>query len=253
MEPPRHDDFEPDRLPLERRQAGRIALREIAEWVRAMLERHAKDPVSEITTLDELADFFGDEEEEGIAKKKDENPGGAIIIRERPVKLKSRAVAYGTSGAGQVDGDGEGEEDDIGGEYGRGEVGGEGGGNSGGNGTNSGNGNGAGGLKEDGGSTDRGRRTTARGIPLRDVRAVPLGPTRRRVAFTPTVTGTLTIELQDSGADANYRLDVHEADAGIVKNGRIEQLKVVAGTRINVSVGLQQPFEGTLRVVANAV
>jgi len=62
MEPPRHDDFEPDRLPTaqEQKEAKR-ALRDISEWVRKMLHRHAKDPVTETTTLDELKNFFYEE------------------------------------------------------------------------------------------------------------------------------------------------------------------------------------------------
>lgn len=91
MEPPRHDAFEPDRLPPDRRQQGRTALREIAKWVRDMLRRHAQDPVSEVTDLDEMADFFADDSDEGNAgKKKEENPAGAIIIRARPINRKSK-------------------------------------------------------------------------------------------------------------------------------------------------------------------
>ena len=54
MEPPRHDDFEVDRLPPDRKQAGRVALREITKWVRDMLDRHAKDAVSAVTSLSVL-------------------------------------------------------------------------------------------------------------------------------------------------------------------------------------------------------
>jgi hypothetical protein len=46
MEPPRHDDFEVERLVTrEKISAGRTALRELTKWVRDMLERHATDPV----------------------------------------------------------------------------------------------------------------------------------------------------------------------------------------------------------------
>src|SRR5690606_18157049 len=85
MEPPRHDAFEPDRLPADRRAAGKTALRELADWVRKMLIRYAKDPVQEETNLDELADYFGDEEEEGEGERREENPNGRIILRARAV------------------------------------------------------------------------------------------------------------------------------------------------------------------------
>lgn len=88
MEPPRHDAFEPDRLSADQRSQGRTALRELADWVRKMLIRHAKDPVSEETNLDELADYFGYEEEDGDGKGREKNPSGRVIIRARAVKLK---------------------------------------------------------------------------------------------------------------------------------------------------------------------
>ena len=47
MEPPRHDHFEPPLLPTRAEQAkGRAALHDLATWVRDVLKRHAKDPVS---------------------------------------------------------------------------------------------------------------------------------------------------------------------------------------------------------------
>ena len=250
MEPPRHDDFESDRLPPDKRSQGRTALREISDWVREMLRRHAKDPVSEITSLDELTDFFGDEEEAGIGRKMDENPGGAIIIRERAVKVKARALDYGSSDAGRAGEDVE-DEDEVGGETA--------GGRTGENdelveGQTPGHGDGdIGGTANDVGSSDRVRRTAASGIALRDVRAVPIDQTRRRVAFTSTVSGVLAVELQDSGADTNYRLDIRGASASVVKDGRIEGLAVVAGNQCVINVELEREFGGTLRVVANAV
>lgn len=66
MEPPRHDDFEPDRLPTEKdKRKARLALKELSKWVRDMLRRHAQNPVSQVSTIDELAEFFADEGEGG--------------------------------------------------------------------------------------------------------------------------------------------------------------------------------------------
>ena len=256
MEPPRHDDFEPERLPPDRQKAGRVALREITKWVRDMLDRHAKDEVTEVTTLDELADFFGDEEEEGQGKQKDENPGGAMIIRQRPVKAKARSASYSeASGASaSTEADEDGEDDEIGekaeshpskdkGKPGPPHIPDQ----------KSKDDKGGGG---EGKSADQGtapKRTTVAGIPLRDVRAVPLAPDVRRVAFTPSITGTVNVELQDSGADANYMLEVRETSNGTIKGGRIEGLAVKEGTRVILEVVLDRAFDGTLRVVANAV
>lgn len=245
MEPPRHDAFEPDRLPPDRRAHGRTALRELAVWVRKMLTRHAKDPVAEETSLDELAAFFGDEDDEGVAKQKDENPGGAIIIRARAVKPKISGGALGGSAASVDDEEGgEGEESGDGDGEGKGEGGGGGGGE---NDSEGGDQSGS-----EGGASQQ-RRTQSTGLLLGDVRAVPLASNRRRIAFTPAESGTLVVELQDSGADTNYALAVSAASEGVVKEGRIEGIETKAGTRYVIEVELAQNFLGTLRVVANAI
>jgi len=243
MEPPRHDAFEPDRLPPDRRAQGVTALRELSDWVRKMLVRYAKDPVAEETNLDELADYFGDEEEEGDVRRREENPGGKIIIRARAVKLKGAGqAALGATAEPQAD-----DEGDVGGVPGN--VGGEPGGTSpehpGGERT------GEAPRGQVGAAPSTGRLQA--GLPLADVRAVPLGPTRRQVAFTPAETGKLLIELQDSGTDTNYALGVATASAGTIEAGRITDIDVKAGVRLMLEVEFDAPFEGTLRVVANAV
>ena len=249
MEPPRHDAFEPDRLPPDRRSAGKTALRELADWVRKMLTRYARDPVQEETNLDELADYFGDEEEEGEGRRREENPNGKIIFRARAVKAKSNAggQAVGASTEPQDDG-GEALPDTDQGESG----------NKGGAGEASDN------ASVDGkpvpptgdgneSATAPSQRLIHSGLPLEDVRAVPLTPTKRRVAFTPTTSGKFIIELQDSGTDTNYALSVVASSAGKVEQGRITRLAVKAGKRIIIEVELAFPFNGTLRVVANAI
>ena len=265
MEPPRHDDFEVERLSPERKRAGRIALAEIATWVRQMLDRHAKDPVSEVTTLDELADYFGDEDEGGSGRKRDENPGGAIVFRQRPVKMKTRiAIPAGplpsddsSEDGDDVDADGFGSTT-IGGGQGTPDndrsspVGGgaqrdasEAGNRDAGD---------AGDAEKDGGGRTGGNaRPSLIGVPLQNVRAVPLGPGHRRVAFTPAISGTVSIELQDSGADTNYRLEVLAATVGEIRSGTICNVSVEAGERCVFEVELDPAFNGTLRVVANAV
>lgn len=245
MEPPRHDAFEPDRLQPDRRQHGRTALRELAAWVRKMLTRHARDEVAEETSLDELAVFFGDEDDDGATKQKDENPNGTIVIRARAVKPKTGGGILG-GGAASVDDEEDGPGDGSG--DGDGDGSGQGGGNGGGE-----NDGGGGNQPGSNGGASQQRRTQSSGLPLRDVRAVPLSATRRRVAFTPSESGTLTIELQDSGADTNYALAVHAVSEGTVHAGRIEGIVAKAGTRCVIDVELTHDFQGTLRVVANAV
>lgn len=263
MEPPRHDDFEVDRLSPEKKQAGRVALREITKWVRDMLDRHAKDPVSAVTSLSELAEYFADDDDEGQQRRQDENPSGGIIIRERPLKLKPRPTGSQPAPASAPEEDGEGVDDG----FGRDAVHG-GRGIAPETGTGKDNVVGFGGQPdtprpgEDAGGTggggeaaspSHGQRTTHAGQPLENVRAVPLSPTRRRVAFTPTSSGRIRLELQDSGADNNYMLDVRYSSEGVIRDGRVEGLQVTAGQRCIIEVELGVSFSGTLRVVANAI
>ena len=246
MEPPRHDAFEPDRLPPDKRTQGRTALRELSVWVREMLRRYAQDPVSEQTDLSELADYFADEAEEGKDQRKDENPSGAIIIRARPLRVKPIAADAGAdaprddeSGSdSEAEGDGQGP--------GRGH--GTGGwGALGGNDASGGDAPG-----EHGGATSS-KRSSNSAIALQNVRAVPLTATRRRIAFSSTVTGYVRIQLEDSGADVNYPLPIVTATEGKVIEGCIDHLEVTAGARTVIEVELPEEFYGTLRVVANAV
>ncbi len=264
MEPPRHDDFEADRLPPDKRQAGRIALREIVGWVREMLSRHAKDPITEVTTLDELADYFGDEDEAGASRRRDENPGGTIIIRQRPVKAKSRAFARpATQGTPLND------VDEEGGGDGFGETGVPGGPSQSYQ-YPEGTERPPDGCRDDpavpGDSRQASearpaidtspanlKRSASSGTPLQNVRAVPIALGRRKIAFTPAISGIISVELQDSGADTNYRLNVLSTTVGKLQKGIIEGVPVTAGERCVFEVELDNAFSGTLRVVANAV
>lgn len=253
MEPPRHDAFEPDRLPPDRRAAGKTALRELADWVRKMLIRYAKDPVQEETNLDELADYFGDEEEEGEGTRREENPSGRIILRARAVKAKPNrgGAAIGASELSTDEDDGANLE-----------GGSDAGEHAGTTDTTEGTGSsehekgdeaeaGSGGAPAGGPAVPQ--RMLFSGLPLADVRAVPLSPTRRRVAFTPSSSGELIIELQDSGTDTNYALCVVGTDTGEIEQGRLGKIAAQAGNRIVMEVELAEAFSGTLRVVANAV
>src|SRR3546814_19685366 len=84
MEPPAHDDFEAARLStMHQQRPARVALRELAEWVREMLKRHAQDPVAAVTEIDELAEFFGDEDQgAGGGGDGGEDPRGTNTNRE---------------------------------------------------------------------------------------------------------------------------------------------------------------------------
>jgi hypothetical protein len=234
MEPPRHDDFEPDRLPTEKdKRKGRLALKELSKWVRDMLRRHAQNPVSEVTSIDELAEFFADEGEGGVDRRGgEEDPGGRLNIRARPLKDSGSPPPWQTaSGADEDEGEAPGDETE-------GTVG-------------SGYGGGVGAA-----GRELGRKETSNAplrVKLANVRAVPVTGTRRKIAFTPDYSGELVVTFEDSGADRNYRLDIVSASLGTVTKGKLEDISVTAGNRCVFEIELDRQFHGAMRVIANAI
>jgi hypothetical protein len=240
MEPPRHDDFEPDRLPTEKdKRKGKLALKELSKWVRDMLRRHAQNPVSEVTSIDELTEFFADEGEGGVDNRSgEEDPGGRLNIRARPLRRKERATPYQhATGADEDEGEIPGDETD--GAYASG--------------IGAGAGDGAGTADHE----HHGSQSHISNAPLRvnlaNVRAVPITDTRRKIAFTPDYSGELVVTLEDSGADRNYRLGIVSASLGRVAKGRFEDVRVTAGSRCVFEVDLSRQFHGAIKVIANAV
>jgi hypothetical protein len=250
MEPPAHDDFQYARLPVERQAAGRVALGDLAKWVREKLRQHAQDPVADVTAIDELADFFGDEEDGANgAKSKEENPLGKLNIRARPLKRKASSSSSTEAARGALyadDPDEPGEDGDVGEDGLAGE--GAGGTEGGGGGANDANG----GSASSGGGTG-GQSTIAGSMSLKNVRAVILGEAKRRIAFTADTTGLLRVELEDSGADTNRLLRCSSTSLGTIEDGRITGVPATAGARVILDVQLEREFPGTIRVRANAV
>lgn len=259
MEPPAHDDFEPARIADHKVQrAARVALAEIAKWVREMLQRHAQDPVKEVTEIDELAEFFGDEEGAGGGSAdSDVNPQGAIKIRARPLPKKKTSAASqksgdakgdGAEGTHEGDGDGAGTGEHDGGDgSGGGSEGGDGGGGGGGQ-----HQDGEGSESGKGGGSGAGSTTTPKPVAVRNFRGVVLSPSKRRLAFTPGSTGQVELQLEDSGADTNRPLEIVGSSIGSLTNGKVH-VACTSGKRITLDVELSQTFAGTLRIKANAI
>lgn len=251
MEPPRHDDFQPDRLPIEKRTIGKRALSDLAKWAREALKKHAKDPVSDITALDELKDFFGDELSDGNGKGSEEiNPVGEIIIRARPLprKLLSSDLSdidleqIGTDGGGFQPVGGESIEDlpgisEGGTISGRGEGSGEGEG-------------GSGNLGKAGIGTD-GRRDKAI-YKLQNIKAVMKGANSRRIFFTPIATGEIRLQIMGAGADTDHKIDVVKSSEGYIQDGQVI-MNVISGRRTNLDIVLGKNFEGSVKVTAYEV
>lgn len=229
MEPPRHDDFEPDRLPTrEEMLKGKAALRDLSAWIREMLKRHAKDPVSEVTELDELRDFFGDTGNSDTGKGTEEiNPYGDVVIRAKPISTKVKSVALGD---GVDEGSDAGEDDGGGGKTGSG--GGDGRGGTGGG---------------EGGSSGGGTQRSL--ADINNVRAIISGATTRRIALTPVKSGKISLYIKEAGADSDYDVSITKSNVGTIETGGVI-LDVLAGSRVLIDVELNQEFSGALKVVA---
>lgn len=237
MEPPRHDDFEPARLPTrDEQKKGERALKDLAAWIRDMLKRHAKNPVSEVTTLDELKEYFADETGEGGEKGSEEiDPYGKIIIRAKPIKPKSEASKHEPN----EDSEGEGE---SGGEDGGGGADGTGGGDGLG-----GTGPGEGGAGSGGNGTQQNPAVT-----INNIRAIASGSKNRKLLFTSTKSGKIALAVMEAGADTDYNVRIATSDMGSIENGKVI-LDVKANSRTALNVMLSEEFSGALKVVAHEV
>jgi hypothetical protein len=241
MEPPRHDDFEPDRLPTkEEQKKGQRALRGLSTWIRDMLKRHAKDPVSEVTEIDELKDFFGDEGDADSGKGAEEiNPYGEVIIRAKPIRTRVASTeVFGSSGNGSDD-------DSDGGATGEGD-----GDNSGGEGKVEGGPDIPGSTGGSGGSAGGGMQKSI--VDINNVRAILSGTRTRKLAFTPVKSGKIAVHLKEAGADSDYDISIIRSDMGVITNGGII-LDVEAGRRVLLDIELNQDFSGALKVVVYEV
>lgn len=233
MEPPRHDDFEPERLSSkEAQEKGRRALKTAAKWIRERLQRHAKDPVSEITKLDELRDFFAEEGNDGEGDGNQEiNPFGSVTLKAKPVPVRMQKVAVPDE---KAEGNGADGDDGQGGGGDEGEGGGDG---EGGKGTSAGG---------------TGAATTKPVVGMSNLRAVITSETSRRVSFTPLVDGPVEISLFEVGADSDYQVAIKSGNKGVIKNGKL-QIKVAKNQRESIDLVLTDGFTGAIKVVGHEI
>jgi hypothetical protein len=255
MEPPRHDDFEPDRLPTKDEQKkGQKALKGLSTWIRDMLKRHAKDPVSEVTEIDELKDFFGDEGDADSGKGTEEiNPYGDVKITAKPIRPKVASTEnYGSINDNAND---EGGDDDVSG-GGKGATGTKGGSNSsdrdkGEESTgHTSNPDASGNTGGSGNSTGGGVQKSL--VDINNVRAILNGTRTRKLAFTPVKSGKIAVHLKEAGADSDYDISIIKSDKGDITNGGII-LDVEAGRRVSLDIELNQDFSGALKAVVYEV
>ena len=247
MEPPKHDDFEPERLSTrEDREKGKRALKKISTWVRSMLKRHAKDPVSEVTEIDELKDFFSEEGKDGSGEgTEDINPFGKPIIKGKPIKMRLHPTKIVADDFDNIENEGESDQADNGysGQHnpnqdGDGIRGGEGGRGNSNPGEKSGNQGGKGGILKI--------------ATLRNIRSTITDKKRRILAFTPGITGKIRIQILEAGADSDYNTKIIATNIGKIENGTLT-VDVVEGIRFLAEVKLEENFNGSIKVIAHEI
>ncbi len=202
-------------------------MKELAKWVRDKLKKHARDPVSDVTTIDELSEFFGEDIENGSGSGTEElDPFGDIVIKPRAVKQKTGQPAGFEDGMDGDDGDGL-----------------EGGGGADG----SGGGDGKGGVGAGEGGTDGGSKQSL--VNLHNVRATIADKKRRKILFTPATTGSIALRAFQVGADTDFNIYVIESTSGIIENG-VLKMDVEKGARESIIVEFDNEFSGAIKVVA---
>ena len=214
--------------------------------MKEMLKKHAKDPVSEVTVIDELKDFFGDEGDgEGGKGMEEINPYGDVIIRAKPIRTKVKASEKLGDGVDSGDSGDSGE--GGGGETGGGE---QVGGGADAGGAGAGGGDWLGGKGDAEGSEGGGSQKTM--VDINNVRAILSGAKTRKIAFTPVKSGKIVLHVKEAGADSDYDVAIVKSGQGVLGKGGVV-LNVQAGTRINVEIELNQVFSGALKVVAHEI
>lgn len=238
MEPPRHDDFEPERLSKEEQAKGKRALNKIKEWIRKMIKRHAQDQSEEHSTLDELADFFGAESSESSDNSNEEmNPAGKIRITAKPVKRKTISAQFISEEAGQ--GNDQGDDDGNGPlQDGEGESNTPSDGNDG---DGAGDGTGSSGGKEN-----------ATPIALENVRILSEESGYKNVYLSTKKSGKLRLRVFLAGADSDYPISIIEANKGNLTNGALI-INPKAHERISVKLKLESEVNCALKVIADEI
>lgn len=236
MENPRHDRFEPQRLPENDRDKGHWALHRITGWVRDRIKEHAGPKTGEKeTVLSELATYLPDyrtDEPFDSADEPDGEPGSepgigdAVTVSLRPIRRLPRREF--STDREDVDGDG----DDVGSAGGGGVAPGDGrGGGTGG----PGDGDGIGGTGGKGGGT--GQRTPVGIQGVRIVRSRGVAENRYWVRFRPDRTGVGRMTFCELGDSMLVeRTDIRAADPAVsldevsMTAGQDAVLEIVAST-----------------------
>ena len=236
MENPKHDQFEPDRLPIRERREGNAALRRVTKWIREKIREEAGPPETEgQTVLSELAAYLPDYEPEeafdhdGRGQKVgvgEPGFGERVTVDLKPVRRPMSSRLPPDEHADQdVDDDG----DDTG--YTGGGVVGD----------SESDGSGGGSGESRGGHGIRGGSGRRRGIPVRRVRILPIDGQDNcfRLSFIAEADSVTRLVLEEAGdSTAVPRNDVRAT----AKDVSLDRVPVKKGERTIIEITATEPI-----------
>jgi len=240
MENPKHDQFEPERLPENDRNRGRRALNRITTWIRQEIRKHAGPPEGgQKTVLSELAAYLPDfqpEEpfEDNVATSDGTHEPGfgeRVTVALKPIRRPRPASLPSEKGEPMEEGDGDG--DDTGG-AGGGPTG-DGGGTDGTGGSGEGDGT--------GGTGTRGGGSHPKSIPISSVRILPVNEDKNRykLSFRSELGGTVRLALEEAGDSTAIRRDDVQA---VRDDESLNCVQLIKGERTIVEVTAAAPIGG---------
>ena len=240
MENPKHDQFEPDRLPNDERSRGRSALKRITDWIRSEVRKQAGPPEGgRRTMLSELAVYlpdyqpeepFDDAGHDGGESSGEPGFGERVTLTLKPVRRPAPLIAP-VDDRSDLDGNSEG--DDAGAEGGAGTDSGSDKGGNGGEGE--GDGQGGTGTREGGGRQ--------RGIPVSKARILPIVDRENcyRVSFMADADGIARLAFEEAGDSSTVLRDDIRA---VAEGASLDRVRVAKGQRIVVEITADGPIEG---------
>ena len=225
MENPKHDQFEPDRLPKDERSRGRSALKRITDWIRSEIRKQAGPPEGgRKTMLSELAVYlpdyqpeepFDDAGHDGGEGSGEPGFGERVTLTLKPVRHPAPPIAPVND---RSDGSGDGDGDDVG--------------VMGGAGTGSG-GSGEGGRGEgdgQGGTGTKGGGSTQRRIPVSGVRILPILGRENcyQLSFMADADGIARLAFEEAGDSSTVPRDDIRA---VPEDASLDRVRVAKGQR----------------------
>ena len=238
MENPKHDQFEPDRLPKDERGRGRSALKRITDWIRSEIRKQAGPPEGgRRTVLSELAVYLPDyqpEEPFDDAGHDDGKGSGEpgfgerVTLTLKPVRRPAPPIAPVDD---HSDGISDGAGDDMGGKGGAGT--GSGGSGEGGRGEGDGQ----------GGTGTQGGGSTQRGIPVSGVRILPTVGRENcyQLSFMADADGIARLAFEEAGDSSTLPRDDIRA---VAEDASLDRVRVAKGQRTVVEITSDGPIDG---------